>query len=175
MTRDRERISALTVGLAAAIIAWVFVGAFAPASLEAMGGYSPWLYGPAAMALWALFTAIAYLLLRRNAREWTPSNSDETYRSASLRVTCPLHAASVCASRAEKDRLAAVTAGFALTITAWVAALSFVPGDWIGALGAAPPSLYCLASIGLWAVLTGASHAVFRRMSKREPNLISVA
>jgi ABC-type transport system involved in cytochrome c biogenesis permease subunit len=175
LTRDRERISALTAGLGAAIITWTFVAAYAPASLEAMGNYSPWLYGPAVVAQWAIFTAIASLILRRKSRGEAPSNSDETYRSASLHVTCALHGASVCANRAEKDRLAAVTAGFGLTITTWVAALSFMPGEWLDALSAAPPWLYCLASIVLWAGFTGTSHAVFRGFSKRGTDLAGLA
>src|SRR5580700_10986109 len=69
---------------------------------------------------------------------------------ASRLVTGP----SVCANRDEKNHLAAVTAGFALTITAWVAGLSLMPADWLDPLSAAPAWSYCLGSVGLWAALS---------------------
>jgi hypothetical protein len=166
--RGTEPISALTAGLAATIICWTFAVAYAPDSLEALGDYSPWLYGPAAIAVWAMFSTATYLLLRRNGRREIPSSPHENYQCAGLHVTAPSHGASVCASRAEKDRLAAVSAGLAFTMSTWVVTLSLAPERWMEALSAAPPWLYCLASAALWAGFSVATGAVFRALRGRD-------
>ena len=148
MTRpnDRERISALTAGLAATIAIWTFAAGYAPATLEKLGECSPWLYGPCSTVAWAVFSAIAYLLIHRTGLQ-SSAPHDETYRCRDLGVATPIISISVCASRAEKNHLAAVTAGFALTITTWVAALSVMPSAWLDSLSAAPPWAYCAGSV----------------------------
>ena len=170
--RDRERISALTAGLAATIIIWTFAAAYAPASLEKLGEYSPWFYGPGSTVAWAVFSAVAYLLIHRSVQPSPSRHLDETYRCRDLGVPTPAIGPSVCANRDEKNHLAAVTAGFALTITAWVAALSLMPADWLDSLSAAPPWSYCVGSVGLWAALSTAMYSIFsaadRRRYKRE-------
>jgi hypothetical protein len=165
---DKEPISALTAGLAATIISWTFAVGYAPESLEALGDYSPWLYGPVATAAWAAFSAVAYLLIHQGNCRKVPSIPNEYYRCPDRQVAAPPRSLSVCASRDEKDRLAAVTAGLALTMSTWVAALSFAPERWMEALSAAPPWLYCLASVGLWASFSTASCSVFRALGRRE-------
>jgi ABC-type transport system involved in cytochrome c biogenesis permease subunit len=167
--KGTEHITALIAGLAATIICWICAVAFALNSLEALGDYSPWLYGPAAMAVWAMFSTVTYLLIRRNSRQKIPSSLHEHYQCAGLHVTAPYHGASICASRAEKDRLAAVTAGLAFTMSTWVVTLSLAPERWMEALSAAPPWLYCLASAALWAGFSVASGAVIRASSRRNP------
>ncbi len=152
--RDRVRISSLTVGLAATVGAWTFVAAFAPATLEALGGYSPWIYGPASTAVWALFSGATYALLCRNRDQNAGSDALANYRCPELGIAAPAAGTSVCASREEKTRLGAATAGFALTISTWVAALSFMPEDLLDSLSAAPVWFYCLVSIGLWAAFS---------------------
>jgi hypothetical protein len=159
-TRDRERVSALTIGLAATVIAWTFAAAFAPEQLESLARYSPWLYGPGSTAVWVLFSAIAYLLVRRDRRR-APPNADEGYRCRELGIKSPANGCSICTNRHEKNRLGAVTAGFALTINAWVAALSFLPGDWLERLGQAPSWVYCIVSVVLWASLSGVMYPIF--------------
>jgi uncharacterized membrane protein len=159
--RDRERISALTAGLAATVIIWMFAAAFAPATLEELGEYSPWLYGPVSTLAWALFSGIAYVLIRRSNPKSTQSTLDETYRCHDLSVSAPGVSNSICASRDEKNHLGAVTAGFALTITIWVAALSLLPADWLDSLSAAPPWSYCIGSVGLWAALSTMMYSIF--------------
>jgi ABC-type transport system involved in cytochrome c biogenesis permease subunit len=166
--RGTEPITALTVGLAAIIICWTCAVAFALNSLEALGDYSPWLYGPAATAVWAVFSAVIYLLIRRNNRRKIPSSPHENYQCAGLHVTAPYHGASVCATRAEKDRLAAVTAGLAFTMSTWVVTLSLAPEGWMDALSVAPPWLYCLASAALWAGFSVTLGAIFRASSRRK-------
>lgn len=165
--RDRERISALTAGLAATIIVWIFAAGYASATLETLGEYSPWLYGPGLTAVWAVFSAIAYLLIHRSGQQSSSLYLDETYRCQDLRVPTPVISTSVCANRDEKNHLAAVTAGFALTITAWVATLSLMPADWLDSLSAAPAWSYCAGSVGLWAALSTVMYSVFSAADER--------
>jgi hypothetical protein len=160
--RDRDRISALAAGLAATVISWIFGAAFASDKLDSLSRYSPWLYGPAATAVWALFSAIAYLLISRDRPRRTPLISHEGYRCRELAVVATGKGCSVCANLEEKNRLGAVTAGFALTISGWVAALSFMPNGWLDWLSEAPGWIYCIASIILWAILSQTMYLIFR-------------
>jgi hypothetical protein len=165
--RDRERISALTAGLAATIIIWTFAAGYAPATLETLGEYSPWLYGPVSTVAWAVFSAIAYLLIRRKGQQISSRHLDDTYRCHDLGVPTPVISTSVCASRDEKNHLGAVTAGFALTITAWVGALSLMPANWLDSLSAAPAWSYCLGSVGFWAALSTVMYSIFSTADRR--------
>jgi hypothetical protein len=165
-SRERERISALTIGLAASVIAWTFAAAFAPEELESLTRYSLWLYGPAWTAAWALFSALAYLLVRRDRRK-ARQNAHEGYRCRELGIRAPANGFSICANQREKNRLGAVTAGFALTISAWVGALSFMPEGWLERLGQAPSWVYCVVSVFLWAALSGVMYPIFRASEQR--------
>jgi hypothetical protein len=166
-TRERERIAALTAGLAATIIIWIFAAGYAPATLEGLGEYSPWLYGPLSTAAWAAFSAIAYLLIRRSGTQSSLQNPDTSYRCLDLRVATLAGGVSICANRDEKNHLAAVTAGFALTITIWVAALSTMPADWLDSLSVTPAWWYCAGTVGLWAALSAIMYAVFSAGDRR--------
>ena len=160
--RDRDRTSALAVGLAVIVISWTFAAAFVPEKLESLAHYSPWLYGPAAITAWALFSAIAYLLISRDRWRRSPLNTHEGYRCRELVMAARPNGCSVCANQEEKNRLGAVTAGFALTISGWVAALSFMPEGWLDWLSEAPAWIYCIASVVLWAILSEAMYLIFR-------------
>jgi hypothetical protein len=164
---DRERISALTAGLAATISIWTFAVGYAPATLERLGEYSPWLYGPVSTVAWAVFSAIAYLLIHRNGGQSSSDQVNEGYLCHDLGVPTPVISASVCTSRDQKNHLGAVTAGFALTITAWVAALSLMPGDWLDSLSAAPAWQYCVGSVGLWAALSTVMYSIFSAADRK--------
>jgi hypothetical protein len=153
--------------LAATIIIWTFAAAYASPTLEALGELSPWLYGPASTLAWAAFSAIAYLVIHRSAQRSSPCQLNETYRCHELAVPAPVTGYSVCASRNEKNHLAAVTAGFALTIGAWVAALSLMPADWLDSLSGAPPWSYCAGSAGLWAGFSALMYSIFSAADRR--------
>src|SRR5271169_3401158 len=99
LVSEKQRISALTAGLAATITIWTFAAGYAPATLEKLGEYSPWLYGPVSTVAWAVFSAIAYLLIHRNGQRSSSRHSDETYRCHDLGVPTPAIGTSVCASR----------------------------------------------------------------------------
>jgi len=160
--RDRQRTSALTIGLTATVAIWTFAAAFAPGKLESLGRLSPWLYGPAASLAWAFFSAIAYLLMSRDRKQNAPLNSFEGYRSRELAMAAKPTGCSVCANQKEKNRLGAVTGGFALTLNIWVAALSFMPEGWLDWLSQSPAWMYCIASVILWATLSEAVYLIFR-------------
>jgi hypothetical protein len=167
--RERDRISALAAGLAGTVIGWTFAAAFAPEELESLSQYSPWLYGPVAVFLWALFSAIAFLLISRHRRWRVSLEPSEGYRCRDFAPAASANRGSVCANLEEKTRLAAVSAGFALTISLWVAALSFLPEGWFDLLGEAPVWIYCVVSITLWAALSEVMYLVFRASRERSP------
>jgi hypothetical protein len=165
LKRDRNRTSALVAGLAATITAWTFAAAFAPEKLESLSRYSPWFYGPAATAAWAFFGAIAYPFMSHGLDRRTPLDSHKSYRRQELAMALKSNGHSVCVNREEKNRLCAAMAGFALTITAWVGAFSFMPEDWIDCLGKSPAWICSIASMVLWATLSAAMYLVFRDRS----------
>jgi hypothetical protein len=165
--RESDRISALAAGLAATVIGWTFAAAFTPGELESLSRYSPWLYGPAAVAVWALFSTIAYLLISGDRRRRAFLEPKEGYHCRDFSPVATADCRSVCANLEEKTRLGGVTAGFALTITLWVAALSFMPGGLLDWLGEAPAWVYCIVSVVLWAVLSKAMYLVFRSSLRR--------
>jgi len=167
--RERDRISALAAGLAATIIGWTFAAAFTPGELESFSQYSPWLYGPIAVAAWALFSAIAYLLISRDQRRRVIIETHDGYRCRDFPSTVSARCSSVCADLAEKTRLAAISAGFALTITSWVITLAFMPDNWLDWLGKAPAWLYCVVSITLWAALSEGMYLVFNASRTQSP------
>jgi hypothetical protein len=160
--RDRDRTSALAAGLAAILISWTFAAAFVPEKLDLLSRYSPWLYGPAVTAAWAVFSALAYMLISRDRRQRAPLNLHENYRCRELVIATIHNGCSVCTNQAEKNRLGALTAGFALTISGWVATLSFMPDTWLDWLGEAPAWIYCLISIVLWIDSSEMIYLVFR-------------
>ena len=149
----------------------MFAGAFAPNQLESISRYSPWLYGPAATAAWALFSLAAYLFLSHGRERKAPSESHEEYRCPELAKAPQPGGCSLCANQREKTRLSAVTAGFALTITMWVGSLSFMPDGWLDWLSKAPAWTYCLTSVLLWASFSAAMYLIFS--AAREKNLAS--
>ncbi len=167
------RISSLTVGLAATVGAWTFTAAFLPATVEKLTGYSPWVYGPVSTVVWALFSGVAYAILCRSHGQSAARDSLANYRCPEIAAAASAPGASVCASREEKRRLGAATAGFALTISTWVAALSFMPEDWLDTLTAAPVWFYCLVSVGLWATFSAVMYLAFVASERRPPRVKS--
>ena len=165
--RERDRVSALAMGLAATVMAWTFAAAFAPGELQAVSGYSPWLYGPVAISAWALFSTIAYLLICRDQRRRVQLEPREPYRCRDFATAASLNCNSVCASLEEKIRLASISAGLGLTVMAWVAALSFMPGPWLDWLSKTPRPTCCIVSIALWLGLSKGMYLVFRASRER--------
>jgi hypothetical protein len=167
MKRDRDQTSALVVGLAATTAAWTVAAAFAFERLGSLSSYSPWFYGPVATAAWALFSAIAYLLVAHDRHRSSPLDLHEGYRCPELAMSPKSTGQTLCANQNEKLRLGAVTASFALTITAWVGALSFMPEDWIDWLGNSPAWICFVVSMVLWSTLSAAMFLLFRCSSEK--------
>ena len=160
--RDRERISALAAGLATTVIGWTFVVAFVQNKLESFSEYPLWLDGAVAIAVWALFSAIAYLLISRDPLQSSFLESHQNYRCPDLPRAVSANCGSVCANLEQKTRLAAMSAGLALTISLWLAALSFMPSAFLDWLGEAPAGICCIGSVILWVALSKGMYLVFR-------------
>ena len=167
LKRDRARTSALVAGLAATVASWTLAAAFASERLGSLSSYSPWFYGPVAIAAWVLFGVIAHLLLMHGRDRRTSLDLHEGYRCPELAMFLKSNGHSLWTNENEQTRLGAITAGFALTITAWVGVLSFMPEDWIDWLANSPPWICCAVSMVLWSTLSAAMFLAFRRSSER--------
>jgi hypothetical protein len=163
---DKDRTSALVSGLAATVAAWTVAAAFVPEALGSLSTYSPWFYGLVAITAWTLFSAITYLMLAHGRDRRTPLDLHGNYRCPELAISLKSNGQSLCANQNEKLRLAAVTASFALTITAWVGALSFMPEDWTSWLGNSAGGVCCIVTMVLWSTLSAAMLRVFRASSE---------
>jgi hypothetical protein len=160
-------IPALAAGFAAMVAGWTFAAAFAPEEVDSLSRYSPFVYGPAATAVWGLLSAIAYLLISHTRRREVIFEPNESYRCRDFAPVTRGNSSSICASLEEKTRLAAMTAGFALTISLWIAALSFMPGGFLDWLSEVPAGIYCVVSVLLWAALSEGMYLVFRASRER--------
>jgi TRAP-type C4-dicarboxylate transport system permease small subunit len=64
-TYEKERVAALSAGLAVIVLAWIAMPAFASNWIDSIGILSVWLYGPISAAAWGLLSAISYVLIIR--------------------------------------------------------------------------------------------------------------
>jgi hypothetical protein len=151
-THEKERVGALSAGLAVVILIWIAGEAFASEWIGSLGGLSIWLYGPITAAAWGLFSTISYVLILRAQRRnplLCPEH-EEAARAARGAATGELAKVPKCIEEVdalEKDKLAALMAGFAITIAAWLAVLSFGPFQWLASIS---PWIYWVTSIALW-------------------------
>src|SRR5690242_7875389 len=67
-THDKERVGALSAGLAVVVLLWVGAEAFASPWIQSLGVLSIWLYGPITAAVWGLLSFISFLLIMRAQR-----------------------------------------------------------------------------------------------------------
>jgi hypothetical protein len=154
-THEKERVAALSAGLASVTLFWMAAEAFASNWVESLGGLSIWFYGPITAAAWGLLSLGSYLLIVR-AQRGNPAlcpEHEEAIREARGAATGELRKVPKCIEEVdarERDRLAAVMGGFAITIAAWLAVLSFAPLKWLDSTASAPPWIYCLASTAVW-------------------------
>jgi hypothetical protein len=172
---EKERVAALTVGLAIVVLVWISAQAFASEWIASLGTLSIWFYGPIWAAAWGLLTLISYTLIVRAQRR-NPAlcpEHEEATREARLAACVDLAKIPNCAEQVdavEKDKLAALMAGFAITIVSWLAIFSFVPMEWLeSAIGS--PWLYCLASIAVWASSAVSMYWGFRRKRLRHVSI----
>ena len=64
----------------------------------------------------------------------------------------PERVGQVCASECEKNKLAALTAGLAITMLTWIAVLSFLPRLWFDSLTSVSYWVFAAASVALWSI-----------------------
>ncbi|HTR61947.1 MAG TPA: hypothetical protein VMH37_09610 [Candidatus Binataceae bacterium] len=169
-THEKERIAALAAGLAIVILAWSGLQAFVGSWIDSLGDLSPWLYGPFSAAIWGLLSLGCYALIIRAQRR-NPAlcyEHEEATREARLRATGELRKTPPLreANALEQDKLAAVTGGFAITIAAWLAILSF-GFDWLAGLRGVSPWAYCLVSLAIWFTAGHAMYWSIRRSRRR--------
>jgi hypothetical protein len=156
-THEKERIAALSAGLAIVILVWLGAEAFASDWIASLGLLSMWFYGPITAVVWGLISLGAYLLIMRSEGR-NPAlcpEHEEATRQARGAKTGELTKLPKCIEEVdarEKDKLGAVMAGFAITIGAWLAVLSFAPMSWIDVIAGITPWIYCLVSMGVWFV-----------------------
>jgi hypothetical protein len=173
--KEKERVAALSAGFAILVLFWLAAGAFASDWLAALGTLSVWLYGPISAAAWGLLSLVAYALIVRAQRR-NPAlcpEHEEATREARLAKCADLAKVPKCVEQVnavEKDKLAALMAGFAITIALWIALFSFVPMAWLESIGIAP-WLYCLASIAVW---VSSAQAMYWGLLRKRPRHSSI-
>ncbi len=156
-TYEKERVAALSAGLAVIVLAWIAVQAFASDWFNSIGVLSVWLYGPISAAAWGLLSAISYVLII-GAQGRNPAlcpEHEEATRKARSAATgdltkVPKYIEDADILELEKDKLAALMGGFAITIAGWLAVLSFAPPQWLDDIVSKSPWIYCLATMLVW-------------------------
>ena len=174
--KEKERVAALSVGLTIVVLVWIAAQAFASEWIASLGTLSIWFYGPISAAAWGVLSLVSYTLIVRAQRR-NPAlcpEHEEATREARLATCADLAKIPKCVEEVnavEKDKLAALTAGFAVTITAWLAIFSFVPMEWLGSAISISPWLYCLASIAVW---VSSAHLMYWGFRHKRPRHSSV-
>jgi hypothetical protein len=174
--KDKDVISALTVGFALVLGLWLFAEAFTAEWLNAIAGLSSWLIGPIILGIWGAVSLITYILIRPAQRQNRAICSARRAEHSSSQVdTNPTESKGqnedLCdvVIRGERDQVAALTAGLSIMIATWITALSFMPQSWLDLIGRLPSGFYCAATIGLWAIGSILMYLVFRASSLRPP------
>jgi hypothetical protein len=173
--REKERVAALSVGLALLALLWIAAQAFASAWIASLGTLSIWFYGPISAAAWGLLSLVSYTLIVRAQRR-NPAlcpEHEEATREARRATRADLQKIPKCVEQVdpvEKDKLAALMAGFAITIASWLALISFVPMEWLESIGIAP-WLYCLGSIAVW---VGSAQLMYWGLRRKRPRHSSI-
>ncbi len=142
--------------------------AFASDWIESLGVVSMWLYGPITVTTWGLLSFVAYLLITRAERR-NPAlcpEHEEATREARGAATGELRRGPKRIEEVdalEKDKLAGLMGGFAITIAAWLGVLSFAPIHWLDSIASISPWIYCLASMAVWLASAELMYQGFRR------------
>ena len=172
--KEKERVAALSVGFAIVVLVWIAAQAFASEWIASLGTLSIWLYGPISAAAWGLLSLVSYTLIVRAQRR-NPAlcpEHEEATREARLATCADLAKIPKCVEEVnavEKDKLAALMAGFAITIALWLALFSFVPMEWLEL--SVSPWLYCLTSMVVWASSAHLMYWGFRRKRPRHSSI----
>jgi hypothetical protein len=174
-TYEKERVAALSAGLAIIVLAWTGAQAFASNWVDSLGVHSVWLYGPISAAAWGLLSAISYVLIVRAQRRNPALCPEQEEVTRELRrKTCELTKVPKCieyVDQLERDKLGALMAGFAITIATWLALLSFAPHDWLDGIVSTSPWIYSLASMVVWWGSAEITYWGFRRGHRRRSSI----
>jgi hypothetical protein len=174
---DKDVMSALTAGFALVLGLWLFSEAFTGEWLNTIAGLSPWLIGLVTLGIWGAVSVITYVLIRPAQRQCRAICSARraqpfSYPADSSSPEIEAQKNDLCDAivRAEREKVAALTAGLSIMIAIWVTALSFMPQSWLDSIGKMTPGFYCAATIALWAVASPVMYLVFRASSHRPPS-----
>ena len=174
-TYEKERVAALSAGLAIIVLAWTGAQAFASNWVDSLGVHSVWLYGPISAAAWGLLSAISYVLIVRAQRRNPALCPEQEEVTRELRrKTCELTKVPKCieyVDQLERDKLGALMGGFAITIATWLAILSFAPHDWLDGIVSTSPWIYSLASMVVWWGSAEITYWGFRRGHRRRSSI----
>jgi len=174
-TYEKERVAALSAGLAIIVLAWTGAQAFASNWVDSLGVHSVWLYGPISAAAWGLLSGISYVLIVRAQRRNPALCPEQEEVTRELRrKTCELTKVPKCieyVDQLERDKLGALMGGFAITIATWLALLSFAPHDWLDGIVSTSPWIYSLASMVVWWGSAEITYWGFRRGHRRRSSI----
>ena len=166
-TYEKERVAALSAGLAIIVLAWTGAQAFASNWVDSLGVHSVWLYGPISAAAWGLLSAISYVFIIRAQRRNPALCPEQEEATRELRrKTCELTKVPKCiefVDERERDKLAALMGGFAVTIAVWLALLSFAPPGLLDSIVRTSPWIYSLATMLVWFASGQFAYWSFRR------------
>jgi hypothetical protein len=153
-TYEKERVAALSAGLAIVVLAWTGAQAFASDWIDSLGLLSVWLYGPISAAAWGLISVSSYLLIIRGQRRNPALCPEQEELTRELRrKTCELTKVPKCieyVDELERNKLGALMAGFAITIAAWLALIAFAPPGLLDGIVSTSPWIYSLATMLVW-------------------------
>jgi len=174
-TYEKERVAALSAGLAIVVLAWTATQAFASYWIDSLGALSVWLYGPISAAAWGLLSVISYVLIIRAQRRnpaLCPEHEEVTRELR--RKTCEVTKVPKCieyVDELERNKLGALMGGFAITIAAWLALLSFAPPGLLDGIVSTSPWVYSLATMLVWWGSAVFMYWSFRRRRQQDSSI----
>jgi len=174
-TYEKERVAALSAGLASVVLFWMGAQAFAYDWINSLGSRSIWFYGPISAVAWGLLSALSYILIIRAQRRnpgLCPEHEEATREMR--RKTCPLTTLPKCieyVDQRERDKLAGLMGGFAITVAAWLAVLSLSPPGFLNGVISTSPWLYSLATMVLWCGTGQLMYWNFRRSHQQRSSI----
>jgi hypothetical protein len=171
---EKDKAAALMAGLSATVAVWILAAAFGGEWLESVSVLPVEAFALISLAFWLSFSVFAYLLLDKPPRAAGPAvNSADPPNKLSAAPAIPKTGDQLCTSECERDKLAALTAGFAITMLAWLTSLSFLPRQWLDSLTNASPWILCAASVALWGIAGPLMYLAFRTARERKSHRIN--
>jgi hypothetical protein len=161
----KDRIAALSAGLAITILLGEAAESFLPGWVGSLGNVSLWRHGSIFLGAWGVASAISYSLMIRAQRQNPRLHQGQ--EAAGHTAEPPATGLAIAPERrreiiaAERDSLAALLGGFAIMIAAWLVVLSYAPLEWLAENAA--PWENIAASLAVWSVSSELIHVGIRR------------